>query len=77
MRVAAAVSPEIDEKVQELLALARLLTYAKETAGSLEADVAAFCIDAAIKAVLEQVSGDGVDALKLEDFISQKAEARC
>lgn len=77
MHIAAAVSPEIDEKTQELLALARLLTYAKETAGSLEADVAAFCIDAAIKAVLEQASGDGVDALKLEDFISQKAEARC
>jgi len=77
MNIAAAISPEIDDKNQELIALARLLTYAKDTAGSLGVDAATFCISSAITAILEQLGGDDEGTQALRGFIDTKAEAHC
>lgn len=77
MTVVAAISPETDDRNEELIALARLLTYAKETAGSLEADAAAFCISSAITAILEELGGDTEGRQALRGFIDLKAEAHC
>jgi len=75
MNIATVVSPEIDNNNQELVALARLLIYAKDTAVSFEADAAAFCIDSAITAILEQLGGDAEGTQVLREFIVLKAEA--
>ncbi|MDO1583505.1 hypothetical protein Q2T52_15560 [Rhizobium oryzicola] len=50
-----AILPD-EDRSEELVALARLLAYAKITARLLDAEVAAFCIDSALGAVVEQLS---------------------
>lgn len=77
MNLAAALPPEIDDRKKELIALARLLTYAKDTAESLEADVTAFCISSAISTILEQFAGDAIRAQVLSDFIDLNAASSC
>lgn len=77
MNATAAISLEIDDRNQELIALARLLTYAKDTAGSLGADAATFCINSAITAILGQLGSDAEGTQALRGFIDTKAEAHC
>lgn len=77
MNLAAAVPPGIDGRRRELIALARLLTYAKDTAEALEAEVTAFCITSAISAILDQFSGDSIGAQALDEFIDLKAARSC
>jgi len=73
MNSAAAILPSKEDEGQELIALARLLTYAKETAGALKSEVAVFCIESAIGAILEQLAGDAERALELRYFEEPKA----
>lgn len=77
MNLAAAVPTEIDDRKQELIALARLLTYARDTAESLEAEVTAFCISSAISTIMEQFTGDAVGSQALSEFIDLEAARSC
>lgn len=43
------------DRAAELLALARLVAFALESARTLDAEVAEFCLDKALRAVLEQI----------------------
>ena len=46
---------ETDDRGKELLALARLVAFALESAKSLDAEVVEFCLDKALRAVLDQI----------------------
>lgn len=46
---------ESEDRGTELLALARLVAFALESAKTLDAEVAEFCLDKALRAVLEQI----------------------
>ena len=46
---------ESEDRSHELMALARLVAFALESAKSLNAEVAEFCLDKALHAVLDQI----------------------
>jgi len=48
-----------EEELKELMALARLLTYAQETAKNLNAGFIEYCLDMAANGVLEELQGNG------------------
>jgi hypothetical protein len=51
-----------EEFVKELAALARLITYARQSARELQIAFPTYCLDLALGAVLEEMEGHGVEA---------------
>lgn len=60
---------EKDERGTELMALARLVAFALESARSLDAEVVEFCLDKALRAVLEQIDEPSRTTLTAQDIM--------
>ena len=52
-----------DERLKELVSLARLVAFARQNAKELNADFPAYCLDLALGALLQDIHGDSVDAI--------------
>ncbi len=70
-------SIETEDRGTELMALARLVAFALESAKSLEAEVVEFCLDKALRAVLDQIDEPSRMALTTSDIMLLNRSAIC
>jgi phage shock protein A len=68
---------ETEDRGAELMALARLVAFALESARSLDAEVAEFCLDKALHAVLEQIDEPSRMALTSSDIMLMNRSPLC
>ncbi|MEW9614006.1 hypothetical protein AB3G45_09290 [Shinella sp. S4-D37] len=68
---------ETEDRGTELMALARLVAFALESAKSLNAEVAEFCLDKALHAVLEQIDEPSRMALTSSDIVLMNRSPLC
>ncbi len=68
---------ETEERGTELMALARLVAFALESAKSLDAEVVEFCLDKALRAVLEQIDEPSRMTLTTQDIMLMNRSAIC
>lgn len=68
---------EADERSTELIALARLVAFALESARSLDAEVVEFCLDKALRAVLEQIDEPSRVTLTTQDIMLMNRSPVC
>ena len=68
---------EKEERGNELMALARLVAFALETAKTLDAEVVEFCLDKALRAVLEQIDEPSRMTLTTSDIMLMNRSALC
>ena len=68
---------ETEDKGTELMALARLVAFALESAKSLNAEVAEVCLDKALPAVLEQIDEPSRMALTSSDIVLMNRSPLC
>ncbi|MDL2404169.1 hypothetical protein PY650_00555 [Rhizobium calliandrae] len=55
------------ESLKELASIARLITYARQSAKSLNADFPVWCLDLALGAVLQEMYANGLQAPLFDD----------
>ncbi|GLR51556.1 hypothetical protein GCM10007923_27640 [Shinella yambaruensis] len=70
-------SVETEDRGAELMALARLVAFALESAKSLDAEIAEFCLDKALRAVLEQIDEPSRMTLTSSDIMLMNRSALC
>lgn len=70
-------SIETEDRGTELMALARLVAFALESAKTLEVEVAEFCLDKALRAVLDQIDEPSRMALTTSDIMLLNRSALC
>lgn len=70
-------SVETEDRGAELMALARLVAFALESAKSLDAEIAEFCLDKALRAVLEQIDEPSRMTLTSSDIMLMSRSALC
>ena len=68
---------ETEERGTELVALARLVAFALESARSLDAEVVEFCLDKALRAVLEQIDEPSRMTLTAGDIMLMNRSPLC
>ena len=68
---------ETEERSTELMALARLVAFAIESAKSLDAEVVEFCLDKALRAVLDQIDEPARMTLTSSDIILMNRSPLC
>lgn len=68
---------ETEERGAELMALARLVAFALESAKSLDAEVVEFCLDKALRAVLEQIDEPARLTLTAKDIMLMNRSPVC
>jgi len=68
---------ETEERGTELMALARLVAFALESAKSLDAEVVEFCLDKALHAVLEQIDEPARMTLTAKDIMLMNRTPIC
>lgn len=68
---------ESEDRGHELMALARLVAFALESAKSLDAEVAEFCLDKALHAVLEQIDEPSRITLTSNDIMLMNRSPLC
>jgi hypothetical protein len=68
---------ETEDRGTELMALARLVAFAIESAKSLDAEVVEFCLDKALMAVLEQIDEQSRMMLTTNDIMLMNRTAPC
>ena len=68
---------EKEERGNELMALARLVAFALETAKTLDAEVVEFCLDKALRAVLEQIDEPSRMTLTTSDIMLMNRTPLC
>ena len=68
---------ETEHRGTELMALARLVAFALESAKSLDAEVVEFCLDKALRAVLDQIDDPSRMALTSTDILLMTRSALC
>ncbi|MBN9055435.1 hypothetical protein JQ506_15015 [Shinella sp. PSBB067] len=68
---------ETEDRGTELMALARLVAYALESAKSLDAEVVEFCLDKALRAVLDQIDEPSRMTLTTNDIVLMNRSAIC
>ncbi len=68
---------ETEERGTELLALARLVAFALESAKSLDAEIVEFCLDKALHAVLEQIDEPARMTLTAKDIMLMNRTPIC
>jgi 2-phospho-L-lactate guanylyltransferase (CobY/MobA/RfbA family) len=68
---------ELEDRGTELLALARLVAFALESAKSLDAEVVEFCLDKALRAVLDQIDEPSRMMLTSSDIMLMNRSALC
>ncbi|WLR91941.1 hypothetical protein [Shinella zoogloeoides] len=70
-------SIETEDRGTELMALARFVAFALESAKTLEVEVAEFCLDKALRAVLDQIDEPSRMALTTSDIMLINRSALC
>ena len=70
-------SIETEDRGTELLALARLVAFALESAKSLDAEAVEFCLDKALRAVLDQIDEPSRVMLTSSDIMLMNRSALC
>lgn len=68
---------ETEDRGTELMALARLVAFALESAKTLDAEVAEFCLDKALRAVLDQIDEQSRMALTTTDIMLMNRSPVC
>lgn len=68
---------ETEDRTTELIALARLVAFAIESAKSLDAEVVEFCLDKALHAVLDQIAEPARMTLTASDITLMNRSALC
>ena len=68
---------EIENRELELMALARLVAYALEASKTLDAEVVEFCLDKALRAVLDQIGDASRTTLTTTDISLMNRSALC
>ena len=68
---------ETEERGTELVALARLVAFALESARSLDAEVVEFCLDKALRAVLDQIDEPSRMTLTAGDIMLMNRSPLC
>ena len=68
---------ETDDRGKELLALARLVAFALESAKSLDAEVVEFCLGKALRAVLDQIDDPARMTLTANDITLMNRSPLC
>lgn len=68
---------ETEDRGTELMALARLVAFALESAKSLDAEVVEFCLDKALRAVLDQIDEPSRMTLTSSDIMLMNRTALC
>ena len=68
---------ETDDRGKELLALARLVAFALESAKSLDTEVVEFCLDKALRAVLDQIDDPARMTLTANDITLMNRSPLC
>lgn len=68
---------ETENRSTELIALARLVAFALESAKSLDADVIEFCLDNALRAVLDEIDEPSRMTLTSQDILLMNRSALC
>lgn len=58
---------EMDDRKHELISLARLVTYARNSARDLNAEFSTYCLDLALGSLVEELNKCGVGDLKIAD----------
>jgi hypothetical protein len=68
---------ETENRGTELIALARLVAFALESAKSLDAEVIEFCLDKALRAVLDEIDEPSRMTLTSQDIMLMNRSALC
>ena len=68
---------ETEERGTELVALARLVAFALESARSLDAEIVEFCLDKALRAVLDQIDEPSRMTLTTGDIMLMNRSPLC
>ena len=68
---------ETEERSTELIVLARLVAFAIESAKSLDAEVVEFCLDKALRAVLDQIDEPARMTLTASDIMLMNRSPLC
>lgn len=63
-----AVSELDQERLKELASIARLISYARQSAQNLDADFPVRCLDMALAAILQEIYPAGAEQPHLADF---------
>jgi hypothetical protein len=64
------------DTLKELASIARLITYARQSARSLNAEFPTWCLDLALGAVLQEMYANGLDQPLLNDLDGPATPAR-
>lgn len=68
---------KIENRETELMALARLVAFALESSRSLDAEVVEFCLDRALRAVLDQIGDTSRATLTANDIMLMNRSPLC
>ncbi|MCQ4633288.1 hypothetical protein [Shinella lacus] len=68
---------EIEDRGTEMMALARLVAFALESARSMDAEVVEFCLEKALRAVLDQIDEPSRMTLTSSDIMLMNRSALC
>ena len=68
---------ETEDRGAELMALARLVAYALESSKALDAEVVEFCLDKALRAVLDQIDEPSRITLTSSDIMLMNRSPLC
>lgn len=68
---------ETDDRGSELMALARLVAFALESAKALDVEVAEFCLDKALRSVLDQIDESSRTTLTASDIMLMNRMPLC
>jgi len=68
---------ENDDRGTELMALARLVAFALESARELDVEVVEFCLDKTLRAVLDQIDEPSRMTLTSSDIMLMNRSALC
>ncbi|MBW8298499.1 MAG: hypothetical protein K0M60_02740 [Hydrogenophaga sp.] len=58
---------EMEDRTRELLSLARLVTYARNSAKDLKVEFSTYCLDLALGSLVEEISKCGVGDVEAAD----------
>ncbi|WP_313193264.1 hypothetical protein [Shinella zoogloeoides] len=68
---------EVEDRGTEMMALARLVAFALESAKTLDAEVVEFCLDKALRAVLDEIDEPSRMTLTTNDIMLMNRSALC
>lgn len=68
---------EVEDRGTEMMALARLVAFALESAKTLDAEIVEFCLDKALRAVLDEIDEPSRITLTTNDIMLMNRSALC